>query len=42
MDVKILNFLSMLFRNKNFISQESPILADVENIVFWFKIVVRF
>ena len=25
---------SPLFRNKDFISQESPILTDVENIVF--------
>ena len=29
--MKIFNFLSTLFRNKDFISQESPILADVEN-----------
>ena len=34
MEVKIFNFLSTLFWNKDFISQESPILADVENIVF--------
>ena len=26
--MKICNFLSKLFRNKDFISQESPILAD--------------
>ena len=38
MEVKIANFLSTLFRNKDFISQESSILADVENIVFWFRI----
>ena len=29
MEVKIFNFLSKLFRNKNFISQDSQILADV-------------
>ena len=28
--------LSTLFRNKDFISQESPILADVENIYSFF------
>ena len=28
---KIFKFLSTLFQNKVFISQESPILADVEN-----------
>ena len=38
MEVRIFNFLSMLFRNKDFISQESPILADVENISLSFKI----
>ena len=33
------NFLSTLFRKKDFISQESPILTDVENIVFyWIRI----
>ena len=32
------NFLSTLFRNKYFISQESPILADVEDINFWSRI----
>ena len=31
MELKIC-FLSTLFWNKDFISQESPILADVENI----------
>ena len=35
MEVKIFNFLSTLFRNKDFISQESPILADIENKAFW-------
>ena len=29
MELKICNFLSTLFRNKDFISQEGPILADV-------------
>ena len=33
MEVNICDFLSTLFRNKNFISQESAILADVENKV---------
>ena len=33
MKVKIFTFLSLLFQNKDFISQESPILADVENII---------
>ena len=28
------DYMIVLFRNKNFISQESPILADVENIIF--------
>ena len=33
------NFLFTLFRNKDFISQESPILADGENKVFhWIRI----
>ena len=34
MEVKICNFLSTLFQNKDFILKESPILADVENIIF--------
>ena len=34
MEVKIFNFLSTLFRNKDFISQERPILADVEKLDF--------
>ena len=36
-----LQLLSTLFhRNKDFISQESPILADVENIIFhWIRII---
>ena len=42
MEMKICNFLSTLFRNKDFISQESPILADVENNVFWFRIEIFF
>ena len=32
MELKICNFLPTLFRNKDFISQESAILCDVENI----------
>ena len=41
MELKIGNFLSMLFWNKDFISQESPIFADVEKKVFyWTKIIV--
>ena len=40
MELKICNFLSTLFWNEDFISQESPILADVENKVFyWIRIV---
>ena len=35
MEVKIFNFLSTLFWNKDFISQESPILADVEIIFLY-------
>ena len=35
MEVKIFNFLSTLFRNKDFISQESLILTDVGNKAFW-------
>ena len=31
MEVKICNFLSTLFLNKDFLSQESPISADVKN-----------
>ena len=38
MEVKICILLSTLFRNKEFISQESLILADVESIVFWLRI----
>ena len=34
--MKIFNFLSTLFGNKDFISQESPILADFENTTFIF------
>ena len=38
--MKIFNFLSRLFGNKNFISQESPILGDFKNITYyWIKIV---
>ena len=36
MEVKICNFLPTLFRNKDFTSQESPILADVENMNYIF------
>ena len=37
---KTFNFLSSLFGNKDFISQESPMLADVENIMFyWIRII---
>ena len=35
MVLKIFNFLSTLFRNKDFISQESLILTDVGNKAFW-------
>ena len=35
MKVKICNFLSTLFRNNDFISQKSPILADVKNVIFF-------
>ena len=31
--MKILNLLSTLFGNKDFISQDSPILADFKNII---------
>ena len=33
MELKLCNFLSTLFWNKDFISQESAILADVEKII---------
>ena len=37
---KIQNFLSTLFGNKGFMSRKSPILADFENITYyWIKIV---
>ena len=37
---EIYNFLSTLFRNKDFILQQSPILADVKNLVFyWIRII---
>ena len=37
--MKIFDFLSTLFGNKDFISQESPILADFEKIIYnWIKI----
>ena len=40
MKVKICNFLSTLFSEQNFVSQESPMLADVENIMFyWIRII---
>ena len=32
-EIKICNFLSMLSGSKEFISQESPILADFKNII---------
>ena len=32
--MKIFNFLSTLFGNKDFILQESPIFADVENTTY--------
>ena len=35
MEVKIYNFLSKLFRNKDFISQENPILADGKMMFFF-------
>ena len=38
--MKIFNFLSTLFDNKDFISPESPIFSDFENITYyWIKIV---
>ena len=43
MELKVCNFLSTLFWKKDFISQESPILADVEKkkkimeVIFSFK-----
>ena len=41
--MKIFNFLSALFGNKDFISQESLISADFENITYyWIKIVNLF
>ena len=42
MELKICMFLSTLFWNEDFISQESPILADVEKINFWFRIEIFF
>ena len=37
--MKIFNFLSTLFGNKDFISQESPILADFKNMTYyWIKL----
>ena len=38
-DIEDENFqlLSTIFGNKDFISQESPILADFENIIILFK-----
>ena len=42
MELKICNFLSTHFRNKDFTSQESPILVNVENITFWFRIDIFF
>ena len=39
LEVKIFIFLSTFFQNKDFISQESPILADVENIFYWIRII---
>ena len=38
MEVKVFNLLFTLFRNKDFISKESLILADVKNIKFWQKL----
>ena len=35
MELKICNILSTLFWNKDFISQESPVLADVKNKLFY-------
>ena len=32
MKMKFFNFLLTLFDNENFISQESPILADLKNV----------
>ena len=42
MKMKILNFLSTLFGNKNFISQESSIFADFKNIDFQFQDIIDF
>ena len=40
MKVKICNFLSTLFSEQNFVSQESPMQADVENVMFyWIRII---
>ena len=36
--MKIFNFLSTLFGNKDFISQESPILADFKNTILKYDI----
>ena len=33
--MKIFNFLSRLFGNKDFISRKSPIFADFKNIVMY-------
>ena len=41
MELKIWNFLSTLFWNEDFISQESPILADVEDKVFYWIRIIR-
>ena len=35
--MKIFNFLSTLFKNKNFILRESPILEKFKNIIIIFK-----
>ena len=40
MKVKICNFLFTLFSEQNFVSQESPMQADVENVMFyWIRII---
>ena len=38
--MKVFNFLSTLFGDKDFVSRESPIFADFKNITYyWIKIV---
>ena len=39
--IENLQLLSKVFWNKDLITQESPILADVENIVFYWIIIIN-